>query len=348
LHLLCPQTELCAQSDGEQVAKRFLDHMRAVGPVAGEFEVRCSLDPVVLERRREEMGPLLKQKPVRIELEKDEQFLKCRWAWDGKHEMAEALEGTKNVEGTFYHTQEALLIGMAPKNFNLEESSPIPRWRPASFYLLAGTLPWEVQLSTYSFRVEAAPPGSSPGTVLLIGKRSKPNLEARLLVHETSGSLHRAELDLDGKPYSRLAVEEFVQGPGKRAFPRKARLEVYFPPHFDRPYRQMTLVAKRVSYPRTKEETDQAFALTLPKGTRIADRILNRLVLLDRPRTALEILGSNLPSKAFDLPNEAVTLTLPPERDRTGLWVLGLLLLAGVLLVWVIRRSGRVRAHRIT
>ena len=56
------------------------------------------------------------------------------------------------------------------------------------------------------------------------------------------------------------------------------------------------LVAKRVSFPTSKEEIDAAFKLTIPHKSLVADRILDRGSALDRPTSVETLLGKPLPS----------------------------------------------------
>jgi hypothetical protein len=337
-----------AQDRADALAQQFFAHLRANAPIAGEFQIRGVIDPEFYEEHRKEAERMSGNSNIRITPEPAEQLLNCRWAWDRDREMAETLPGGRNVFATFYSNREALLLGSDPGVFNLHKPRHNPKYRPANFYFLGGASGWPELLGSCQFTTQPATAGSPEGTVQLIAHDSRTKAVTRLLVEESSGVMHMAEIEVNSKLYFRLVIDSFVKATDHRIFPAKARLMIYVDAHSDRPYRVEELLAKAVRFPTLPGDVDHAFELTLPKGTKIADRLLNRTVDIRQPTSAQDILAGKVPSKPIETAKPAVAqerLTVPAKSNLPWvlLWAsLGIVLILGG--IWLLRRVMSTKA----
>lgn len=329
----------------DALAQRFLAHLEANAPIAGDFEVRQTFDPEIYAEWLK-VAEKLSTETNRHVPEKDNQILVCRWAWDGSREMTETLPRTKNVFATFFNDREGSLVGVDPYVFNLaKRTDHVPKWRPASFYFLGVGVRWADRFRSVEFRMAATPAGAPVGTVALEARDKRMNAVSRLFLDPASGVLHGHETDVDGKPYARLTIEKFARGPGQRLFPSRASLHIYHPQHPDKPFQLLELTAKLVRFPGTQAEIEHAFALELPKGTRIADRMLNRDIALARSTPVRDVFLGRVPSKPHEVspdapPVEPVLIPQPPfPWIRIELGSLAALALAVGVFVWRSRRG---------
>lgn len=331
-----------AEGSGDALARKFLDHMAGVAPVAGRFRVAVAFDPEVEAQRRADMTEWGKANAMNIEFGPESPTLVCEWGWDGSDEALRTLDGS-NVFRDFYRTPEALLRGMAPKNYNLTRPDRVPEWRPGSFYLLAGDIPWGEFLAGCEFVREDAPAGSPAGSARLVARSS--GRETRLVLDEASGRLLGHEIDLGGEPYSRLQIDRFASSPGGRVFPAEARLTISLR---GRPHQFVTLTADRVVF--EAAEARELMGLVLPKGTLVHDRVLGRVLPIRADTPAELVLAGEIephplpdPEVAALLPAPAETTVTLPSGERGPRWpaVAGALVLVAVG-VWALVRGGRL------
>ena len=341
--LACP-TASHADRDGDALARRFLDHMDAVAPVAGTFTISTRYDPEIRKAHREASekwaaeafpGKTLDHGP-------DAPVLRCEWAWDGTREALDTLKGSNIIE-QFYKTPESTLDRMAEKNFNLYGPTQPAEWRPASFYLLGGAALWSKCLSECEFSTRDAPADAPAGAVLLIARSSM--IEDRLVLDEESGRLYSHEIDLDGSPYARLAVDRVERSSDGRIFPSRAELTIFLK---ENPYIFMTLAAERIVF--NPAEVADAMEMVLPAGTTVHDRVLKRVIALSRATPVENVLSDELAS--IPPPDPIPLATLPEEPPQTTValsssgssgWIIGIniAVLAAIGLVLVLK-GGRI------
>ncbi|WP_152052634.1 hypothetical protein [Tautonia marina] len=342
LMVSCPASAAVAQVDGDALAGRFLAHIESVAPVGGTFMVETRFDPELMEADRAAKREWAEAQGYGIDLGPEAPVLHCEWAWDGTRESLKTLDGS-NKFAQFYLTPEAYLDGMAERNYNLTLPTRPGDWRPASFYLLGGSTPWSSFLEGARFASEPAPAGSPDGSILLVARsRGK---EVRLLIDERDGTLHRAEIDMEGSPYSRLDVEELDRAPDGRVFPSRARLTIH---KEGQPYQFMTLKANRIVF--RPDEVADALAIELPASTRVHDRVLNRAIPLSEKTSAQEFLTNYDPSASdtieppMELPSPAqATVHLPSSGQGRPAWVIGLgLVVLAAIGVWFFLKGGRM------
>ena len=341
--LACP-TASRADRDGDALARRFLDHMDSVAPVAGTFTISTRYDPELLEafhRDTEEMaaktfpGKKLVHGP-------DAPVLRCEWAWDGTREALDPLNGS-NIFKQFYKTPESTLERMAEKNYNLYGPKFPGIWGPASFYLKGANKPWSNFLEDCQFSTAAAPAGSPPGATLLVARSS--SLEVRLLVDEQSGALHGHEIDYDGEPFARLTIDQTERSADGRIFPSRATATVFMQ---GEPFQFKTFVAERIVF--DPAEVADAMAIELPAGTTVHDRVLKRTISLSRATPVENVLSDQLASIPPADPTPVATLPEKPPQTVVDLssngpsgWVIGIniAVLAAIGLVLVLK-GGRI------
>jgi hypothetical protein len=340
------------REQGEALRQRFIAHLKANTPVAGEFEVHSIGDPESYARHLEEIDKLNKARgnkgSIQVVPEASDQLLICRWAYDVDREMLETLPGSKNIYKTFYMDRESLVDGFEGnginRSFNITKPRDIPTYRPANFYFLSGAVRFTEALSTYEMlRVDQPAPGAPNGTVLLICSSPKQKLELRLLLESKTCVLHGAELVYDSRPGWQLKIHELVEGPGQRVFPARAELIHYPLKGGDRPDKIVKMAAKKITFPQSAEETSSAFRLEIPKGAVVADRTLNQGTILDQPTAAQAMLAQPLPSSRPM--EETPDIQLPGRSYAKWYWAGGglCLAIAAALASWVFaqRKSSR-------
>lgn len=305
-----------AAVDADTLARRFLDHMNSIAPVAGTFEVVNVQDPQWLEASHERIRDYHATKKQTVAFGPDTPRLRCEWAWDQTREVLKTLDGS-NVWRDFFNTTEASLEGVEPKNYNLDKPQRFVIDRPAIFYIFAAFKPWPRVFENASLSVEAAPPGSPAGSIVLVARSS--DHEIRLLIDEAKGILHQCDLQAGGKPYSHLVIERLERGPDDRVYPSKAHLTI-FDPQSGRPFQEKTLTAERIIFPTSRSEIDAAFAMTLPAGAVIHDRPLNQRVTLSRPTSAQAVLEGQVPPDPVEVTPPAGPMSPPVAPRRWSVW----------------------------
>ena len=344
---LCLATSAGAQ-ESEVLLQRFLAHMNSNGPIAGEFEIRTSFDQEIRDRERQQLaqkneaGKKLGQREQR---HNEDQLLICRWAYDRDREMSETLRGSKNIFKSFYYDREASCVGETETSYNLDKPKRIANWRPAAFYFVSGMMErWTELLPDFKERaVIDAPPGSPENAVVLVLRRPKTKHEIRLLLHRETAELFGSEGYFSSALVARLTIYESTRNHDGRVFPKRAEHSVFLPASQGRPFRTDRLVAKSVVFPTSQQETENAFALTLPKGALIADRLLNRGMKLEQPTNVQTIIRGHLPSRSFD--NEGpIALPEPVGRSASHYWIwIGLLTcIAAIALIGIVVRQRRM------
>ena len=186
---------------------------------------------------------------------------------------------------------------MAPDNFNLDKAGRAAAVRPATFYYLCGVTPWASLFEDCKFERRDAPIGAPAGSATLVAtsKNGAPHeIEVHILLDERGGLLHGYESFERGKPISQLSIAALARNPDGRVFPSRATYTIN-DPQSGRPFQVEVLAAIKVTFPSTKAELDAAFAMSLPKGVRIYDRVLNHKITLSRPTPVKDILSGNLP-----------------------------------------------------
>jgi hypothetical protein len=318
------------------------------GPIAGEFEIRTTFDPATRDEQNQSVAKRneeLKSSGKQFRLHNDDQLLVCRWAFDSDREMTEMLNGSKNVHrATFYWDREGSCEQGATSSYNIDKPKRVTIWRPAAFYFCSSTMErWTDMLPSYSERALAQPPDGSPGgTVVLVARRPKSKLEFRILVERETGVLHGFDGLADGKLTWRVIVQEFSRGPNGRVFPMRALNSIYLPKSPERPFRTDQLTARAITFPDSQPETSRAFALTLPKGTLVADRLLNRAMTLEQPTDVQTLIRGPMPTaKPFD-EVEVMPQPRPTRSWRLWYWIAGAafaILSAASFLLFVRRRN---------
>lgn len=327
-----------SDQEADALAQVFLEHMRSIGPVAGRFTLESHFDPTEMERFRRIAERDAEQRGLTLATSPNVTVLNCEWAWDGIRETLKTREGS-NIFEQFHRTPEACLRGMAEDNYNLDvPRSPAP-WRPASFYVMAGIIPWEEYLQEVTFSLGDPPPDDPPGTRLLIARR--PDREMRLLVEPSTGIMHRYEIDLDGKPFARVSIDRFARSDDGRVYPAAARATIL---NQGRLLKEITLTAERVVF--RPDEVESVMTLVVPAGATVHDRLLKRRLPIHVATPADQILADQV---AAEPEADAVPLpTLPSptlasidtgERGAKPLWAwaLGVIALAAVGLFCVLR-----------
>lgn len=348
--LLSPSLAGAQDAEGEALAQRFLEHLKANTPIAGTFEVTTTFDPVLYEKREKALGKdvELNGKHYLRRSEPQKQFFRCRWVWDFRREMMDT-PGDNYISRTFLHTPEGYLEKVGDKNFNLTARATGGAYRPASFYFLNATNVWS-EIFTYKkgckFHIEPAPVGSPSGSVLLIANPTADH-EYRLLLDKTTCRLYDTESTFEGHPDMRLMIQHVEQDKeGKRVFPTKATITVY-EPNEHKPWGVHTLTAKELVFP-SRDEAEKLFQLIVPAETDIYDRVLNQHIRLTKPTLAEEVISSD--PRSF--PHLDMGPLPPLESQQTfvekygrALAILGIIG-AFVLGVLVVLRSRIARVRR--
>ncbi len=335
-----------ADADGDALAQRFLAHMDAIPPVAGTFTIETRYEPDVRAADIKAKNEWAASQGFRLNYGQEKPLLRCEWAWDGTYESLKALEGSNKFD-QFYSSPEALLRGMAADNYNLTGPSLPPTWRPATFYLLGGAAPWSKYLSDLRFSTQNAPDDAPPGSIILVGQSE--TREVRLLIDEETGMLHGHKLDLRGQPYSRLVVDRLERSPDGRVFPAQALLTIFLK---GQPYQFITLTAERITF--RPAEVARAMQMVLPPGTRIHDRVLNRVIPITRPTPVESVLADQMASEPPEEPSPVVSLPTPAQTQttvnlstsgsawrRSG-WFLGGIAALAAIGAWSFLRGGRM------
>ena len=341
-----------AQDDADALAQRFLAHMKANVPVAGEFEIYRESDAESYKRRQESAAQMKFEGrgAVKVTVPPRTGLGRYRWAWDGVREMTEALtdgkSDRKDVILSFFNSPEGQLITRnAAGYYRLAEAGKVSDYRPGSFYsLYGGGIPWPEFLKDMSFSTTPAEGASPVGTVWLIARND--GLELRLLVERETGVMHRMVGYWESDKYVEVTIDAFERGKDHRLFPRRARIEVFAPDSPGRPSHTETLNAKRIDFPSPGEETHRALTLILPKGATVFDRVLNRQIVLsaDTPARTVVERGDFGTSRTVPIPETSEPLAhyVPPARWRW--WWVGAgaaLALAAAVAVVAVRRRYR-------
>lgn len=338
-----------ADSDGDALAGRFLDHVRSIAPVAGSFTVEIQFDAELERASRAERKKWAEARGKSLAFGPEAPVLRSEWAWDGTREALKSLEGSNTFE-QFYRTPEALLRAMAPDNYNLDTPQHPPTWRPASFYLLVGAAPWSDYLKDHEFTVRDAPAGSPPASRLLIARSG--GGECRLVVDEATGELHGHETDLADGPYARLSIDRVERSTDGRPFPSRARLTVFLR---GKPHQFITLTSQRITFDRA--DVAEATKMALPEGAVVHDRFLNRVLPIRRRTDVEDLLSDRVAAEAPEAPSLPPPLPTPtqatlsrPDESSAGrwAWIAGTVLLLAVgigatfrgLRLWDRQRAG--------
>jgi len=340
--------------EAEALMQRFVAHLNANLPVAGEFEMHGSFDPQAHEQDRLEAARLTKEKLKgrgTLTMQAAERLLACRWALSRDVEMMETLPSSRDSFKTFYVNRELSLEGFQGNSFNITQRKNIAGWRPASFYFLGGDTPWAELFPLYPVTEVRSPPnGSPPGSVQLVIRNPESKIEYRLLLDGATCQLHGYESFFDSKPFAHMTIQEVARGPGQRLFPTRAELTLARGPNYHQPFRTERLAASRVRFPTSQSEVESSFALSLPKGAIIADRVLNRSMLLDRSTSVQEVVSGKLPSNPSPELTTDLTTELYSQPSTRWYWIAGVgcIVAAIALGTWLIRRwsSQRVAGGR--
>lgn len=320
-----------ADPAGDALAQLFLEHMESNVPIAGDFEIRGQFDPGVEAWRAERYPKAIG--PYRIQMEKDNRLLRCRWAWDGSTEMTEPLEGTENTYLHMVTSPEGTVKGTNPNSYNLTAPGTETGYRPGNFYSMASNgKRWPESLEGYEFRRE----DRADELTTLVG--TKGGTEYRFLVDPSSGVLRGYERFWEGKLLARSSITSYRQGPGGRIFPDQAKIEIFVSAYStDRPYRTESLTALEVRFPNSADATRRELVTEIPTGALVADRELDRFSRLNQPIRAESLLAGDLPSPQR-LPNEDNGIPSPEEllavaNRGWSPWLVGVLVACAVLLV---------------
>lgn len=348
--LLSPAAVRAQDGEGEALAQRFLEHLKANVPVAGSFEMNINFDPILYEEREKRLGKDVEMngKHFKMVTEPKKQKYQCTWAWDNSREVMESPKEHQTGR-TFLRTPEGYLEMADDKNFNLTARSSGGTFRPASFYFLRGTSSWSDVFSQKgtTFRTEAAPSGSPPGSTVLIVANPPASFEVRLILDKQTCRLHSHRSTYEGHPALDVFIDRTVQDrEGKLIFPTSARLIAYESTHF-KPFRFQTLEAKEVVFPKTTEQQEKWFQLILPTKTDIFDRVLNRHLTLSQPTSAETIISgdpNSIPTaEVRDIQPLRQTGSVPSTRYY---FILSALAGSGVV-IFVALLFWRVRARRL-
>ena len=320
----------------DAVAQRFLAHLDRNQPVAGVFEIHTAVDLPQVQ------GYLDETRKKGFVPEAAQQVLVCRWAWVTDREVCEQLEGSKDAPHSFLALPQGTLVGYPENKYNLLPPGK-PRadvTRPALFYYLSGGPFWREYLASAKYSLGPATAQTPPGAVQLVA--TKEPAKCVLTVDRQTGKLYSAVIYDQGKPLWKLAIEEFATSPdGARVFPTKATISVYHDSP-EKPFRSVTLTARRVDFPSTAEVAGE-FKLPVPAKALIADRVLDAAIVPERATEASEIITKDVPRQPFT-PVPAETEAPPPE-SRTRVVVTAVLLAAPLVLYGAYYLVRRRRHH---
>ncbi|MBX9622993.1 MAG: hypothetical protein K2X82_04185 [Gemmataceae bacterium] len=310
---------------GPEVAKRFIARQYEMTPVTGEFVIETAVRPDP-ERRAKMVASGWRPSP-------DNRVLKCRWAFDRDREVLDMLPGSSGVFSRLYIGPDGLVEGDSEKQYNLDKVRTVAVVRPGSFFFLNGRNDrWETVLTGPDAKLSAARVGET--TVLTAdqgGLRYELTLESdSLLLRSVRGSA-------GGKEIYAVDIHSYARDPeGRKAFPKEATLRVMNPKNAQFG-RQEQLKALSVDFPKGRV-TGGAFALTIPPGAAVADRLLDRAILTDKPTDAASLLANPSQAKsqpfAQDLPGLAVEtepeVPYDPNGWLTWYWTAALSVVAAV------------------
>lgn len=333
------------RGEAEALKQRFIAHLNANMPIAGEFEVHGSSDPDFHKKRLDKLkdaNERLKKIGGKVGIESAERLLVCRWAIDRDREMMETLPESRNTYKTFLSVGDVLLEGFEGngknRSFNISKNAAVTFSRPANFYFLVGMghMTTSLPRSWDAKSIESAPAGAPAGTVVLVLTDKKIKGELRLLVERETCILHSMDQLFDSKPFRQLTIQEYARGPNHRVFPTKARLVLYSPTESKLPVGSETLVARRVTFPTSNEEIAAAFHLDIPNKSIVADRILNHATVLKDRTPAEKLMNQPLPSPMPMTQGTDFTPYMEPKSNRMWYWIGGsvCVVLAAMLIVW--------------
>ncbi len=297
---LCPAApgQAPAEEPAAAVARQFLTHLETNQPIAGEFQIVTDIDA---GQQRALMGAIAPApKPGIITVpEPARQVLNSRWAWATGREVAEALPGSAGSMYGFLTLPEGTLSGINDHQFNLTKSE-MPRAdfnRPALFYFLDGGDHWTKHFAGATFSLEA-PADPRPGLAWLGVQKGQ--RKAVLAVERATGHLREAAVSHNGNLSWKLVVDELAISPTDgRAFPRKARVQVYgMASPADKPFRTVRLTATRVDFP-TAAAVAKEFRLPVRAGAIIGDRVRDMAILPDAPTDGADIITKDMPRVAY-------------------------------------------------
>jgi hypothetical protein len=346
----CPG--LCRGADqspeAKSLADRFLQHLADNAPVAGVFEVRHKTEDLAWKKDFEKsFAAQYATNKKKVVFDPADTLRVFDWAWDGTREKCESIAGSDTFE-TFYRTPEAYLNRVDKNNYNLNKPSRPAYYRPASFYFLAGIMPWHEVFQKTRFAIQAAPEKSPPGTVLLVVRPEDDSpMEWRLLLDRERCTLHEYHQFLRGKILLSAVISKFAHNTDHRLFPSIGRLVVYNP-ESGKPVFSEELRMQKISFPTSKEQTNASFLMELPRKSEIMDLSLNRVFVLDKPTSVHEIFSGNLPSSPIQQPTIDVGSASHTHQSARWSSLRWLLIVNGIacLLLFIYAVSRAVRARR--
>ncbi len=334
-----PYARSQAPNDPSALGQRFLAHLAANQPLAGEFRIETVLD-------HGQLGKLLGQtdaggnKSVVTALEPERQLLVCRWAWADGKEVCEALPGSSNSMYGFLTLPEGNLFGYNPKQFNLTAPELLRADvnRPALFYFFNGGDHWKQFLTGANF---SAGEGGKPDLAVIVAKND--STKAVLGIEPKTGRLRRASISHNDQLAWSLTVEELTASrTDERAFPSKATVEV-FGADGKRPVRRVQMTASRLAFPTPGEAAGQ-FKLPVPAKALIGDRVLNAAIELSSPADGAGIITGRVspPRTPFTPTSTEVPLSGAKARWRNNAYLIVIaaaLPLVGYGLYHIVRRQ---------
>jgi hypothetical protein len=314
------------QDPAAAAGQRFLAHLEANQPIAGEFRIETVLDE---DQQRGLIRDLPSEKKgksrLKTSFEPSRQTLVCRWAWATDREVCEALpDSSKDSMYGFLRLPEGNLVGLNKKQFNLTKPEMLrdEMNRPALFYFFAGGGHWNKVLEGAEFSL--ATPNDAPADSLTLVARKGPSQVVLVLERNTS-RIRRASLYSGDRLSWSLDVEELAKSPtDDRVFPSRASVAVYWR-NSAQPMRKVELTANRIDFPTAAEVASQ-FKLPVPAGALIGDRVLKSGIELKEPIDGADLITGrvNPPRRPYaNQPSE----TLAPSgegqsRSRVYLFVL--------------------------
>lgn len=335
-------SQAVAQDAGAAAGQRFLAHLEANQPISGEFQIVTEIDAA----QQSQLSPPSPPGGAKLQSvpEPVKQTLNCRWAWAAGREVCEALPGSSNSRYGFLTLPEGTLSGINSRQFNLTkaEMPGAEFYRPALFYFFSGGNHWREFLASARFSVEPQQ-AKQPDVLGLVARDGK--WKTALLVDKATGRLREAAISFNDVPSWGLVVEELaVSKTDGRAFPSKARIEVYGPfSAVGKPFRTARLTANRVDFP-TDSEVAKQFQLPIPAKAMVADRVLNAAIDIPAPTDAATIIVKDMPRTPYT-PREEPAVLASPDWGRRAMLVGGAAVLPPVifLLYKFIARRNAVR-----
>jgi hypothetical protein len=257
----------------------------------------------------------------------DNRILKCRWAFDRNREVMDMLPGSSGVSRRFYIGPEGLIDGTSQRSYNLDKVRTVGVTRPGSFFFLNGRNDrWETILTAPGAKVAVAQVG---GATILSAEQLALKYELTL---DPDTLLLRSVRGLAGgtEIYS-VRIHSYYRDPASpKVFPKEATLRVTHP-KTGVVTKEEQLKAISIEFPNARV-AGGAFALTIPAGAAVGDRLLNRAIVPDKPTDAAGLLANPSQAKsqpyAENLPGIATEsepeVPYVPDRWLGWYWIIGL------------------------